>query len=940
MKRIVITLMAAVLLGGASAQTFPDVPANHWAEDAVERIAGLGIVIGFPDGTFRGNEAFTRYQSALVVSRLLDVIEGMLDDLEARLEAQIGDAAADATTQLGTLRDDLGGEIAALRAAMQDLAGDVASQGVRLSAAESAIAGISDEVAATAARVDALEAAMADAAVLRDLQNQIAALRVGVDTAEAQAAAAAERADAAYDLALQALAEADQNRADIAALNRVVQLLGQRLDALGVPTPTVVPEVDMTAIDRLAGDVANIREFVILLRRDQVALRDRVAALEAADAAMTARVDDIEARLETLERTALQITGSISVTYNAIRFGGCVGTGVDCGFDVDRVYGSGWPRQMGDGRSVFTTGAITTGPSAARPAQRRAEFRATPGISTVFSISVTAPQAFAGVGATRMLQEFGAVAEIDFVEVGSPTLQDPDGNTILRPFVLRVRNFMSTFTPIGMGPLTFTFGEEVSVRFTPYVFDIREEAGWVATVGAPDFLAFLNPTLTVAYFDPAGDGTTNRTGIRATMAPSFGDAIVLSGGFSYARSATGTGDLDPATTDQETVWGVDGQLGLLNLISLDFEYATNVDEAASVLYVRGAVDADLPIINMLRGNYRSIAEDWASANQGIFTDPSESDDAFPFEEDQTGFGLEANLSLFIINVGGFFDSYTVAAGDTVAAFGAETGLDLFAGFSITGFYEQVSVNGAPADDNDGLERASRGYTHIDGEYATQFGVRLVHDGAASNALIRGLGLTVEYRRFNVGFTGSDLSIDADYSLNIAIVTLNPYVGYQMVTNPAATTTLGEAFTTIRAGTSLSTTALDFGFVRPSLLAAVNYRSTAYGVAGFTASELQWSVGVALDQFLFGENSTLTARYGSYNGTNVGTFWTDGAHGNPGVGTGWDADRGGAVTQTSGYEVFWNYWDLEFAYGTYTTSDTLLGPDRTAQQFRVRYSVTF
>ncbi|CAN5633877.1 S-layer homology domain-containing protein [soil metagenome] len=912
MNRFLITLLAALLVGGASmAQQFPDIPVDHWAGDAVSEIADLGIVIGFPDGTFRGNEAFTRYQAALVVSRLLSVVEANLDDM------------------VGTLRSDVEGELNSLRAAVQDLAGDVASQGVRLSAAESAIAGISDDVAANASRLDALEAAMTDSAVLRDLQNQIASQRVAIDTAQAQAEAAAARADAAYDLALQALAESDQNAADIAALNRVVQLLGQRLDAMGVPMAAPMP--DLSGIERLEGDIANIREFVILLRRDQVALRDRVAALEAADVVTQGRLDDLDARVTELERTALSISGSIALEYNAVRFGGCVGTGVDCGFDIDRVYGRGFNRTMGAGLSALSTGEITTGPGDARPAHRRAEFRADPGMSVTFSISVVADQAFSGTGGRpRMLQEFGTVAELDFVQVGTPLL-DTNGDAIVRPFVLRVRSFTSTFTPIGMGPLSFAFGERINTRFTPYVFDIRNEPGFVATLGAPDFLAFLNPTLTFAYLDPTDDGQSNRTAIRGTLSPSFGDAIVLSGGFSYARSATGTGDLDPATTDEMTVWGLDGQIGLIGVINIDFEYATNND-AASILFVRGSLDGSgLPIINSLAGNFRSIDEDW----DGIFTNPGASDDSFPFALDQTGFGIEGSLGLFIIDVGAFFDSYSVAAGDTVSAFGASTDLNLFGGFSIGAFYESVSVNGVQADNNrPTLRRDNLGYVDLDGNYETQFGVRLVHDGAAPNALIRGLALSAEYRRFNVGFVGTDLNINASYDVNIAIVSLSPYVGYRMFDDAA-----GNDFTSIIAGTSLMTTGLDFGFIRPSLLGAVNFRNTSYGTAGYTASELQWSVGLVLDEFLLGEFSTLTARYGQYSGTNTNTFWTDGAHGGPGVGRDFDADRGGASTTTTGWEVDWNYYDLEFAYGMYSTSDTSLG-DRRAQQFRVRYSVEF
>jgi hypothetical protein len=939
MNRFFITLLAALLVGGvAMAQSFPDIPENHWAGDAVEEIADLGIVIGFPDGTFRGNEAFTRYQAALVVSRLLAVID---DNMNAAL------ASVD--------RD-----LTSLRTMLQDLAADVASQGVRLSAAESAIAGISDDVAANTARLDALEAAMADSAVLRDLQNQVAAQRVAIDTAQAAADAAQARADAAYDaaldaaaaadqaaaaadaaydVALQALAESDQNAADIAALNRVVQLLSQRLDALDAPVAPVDLSGLQDQIDRNAGDIANIREFVILLRRDQVALRDRVSALEAADEATQAALADLDARVEQLERTALQISGSIAVTYNAIRFAGCpANTGVDCGFDVDRVYGSGFMRTMGAGTSVFTTGSTT---SPAHPVQRRAEFRAAPGISTTFSISVISNQAFDGVGSPRALNEFSAVAELDFVQVGTP-LDDTAGNAITRPYVLRVRSFTSTFDPIGMEPLTFSFGEENSVRFTPYVFDIVDEAGWIATVGAPDFLAFLNPGLTVAYFDPDGVGDTNRTAIRGTMAPSFGDGVVLSGGVSFVRDAVNTGEKDDVFADnvQQTVWGVDGQVELLGVIGLEFEYASNIDAGSSVLYVKGEVDGSgLPILNSLAGNYRSIAPDWYANNEGVFTPGEDSDDDFPFEVDQTGFGVEGSLGLFILDLTGFFDSYSITAGDTVTAFGVYAEADLFAGFSLLGFYESVSVNGVAADNNDPPERESQGYAYMDGSYETQFGVGLFHDGDADNALISGLDLSVEYRRFNVGFAGSDLDVNASYDLNIAIVSLSPYVGYRMYDDAA-----GGDYTRLRAGTSLMTSSLDFGFIKPSLLGAVNYINHSFGTAAFAATELQWSVGLVLDDFLFGEYSTLTARYGSYSGTNTGNFWTDGTHGQPGVaGPGATAgnytDRGGASTTTMGYEVFWNYYDLEFAYGVYDTSDDLLGA-RSAQQFRVRYTVTF
>jgi hypothetical protein len=39
------------------AEPFPDVPRDHWALKAVERLREAGIVVGYPDGTFGGSTA-------------------------------------------------------------------------------------------------------------------------------------------------------------------------------------------------------------------------------------------------------------------------------------------------------------------------------------------------------------------------------------------------------------------------------------------------------------------------------------------------------------------------------------------------------------------------------------------------------------------------------------------------------------------------------------------------------------------------------------------------------------------------------------------------------------------------------------------------------------------------------------------------------------------
>lgn len=50
---------------------FPDVPANHWAYEAVSRLAGNGIVEGYEDGKYHGERQMTRYEMAEIIYNAL-----------------------------------------------------------------------------------------------------------------------------------------------------------------------------------------------------------------------------------------------------------------------------------------------------------------------------------------------------------------------------------------------------------------------------------------------------------------------------------------------------------------------------------------------------------------------------------------------------------------------------------------------------------------------------------------------------------------------------------------------------------------------------------------------------------------------------------------------------------------------------------------------------
>ena len=167
-KTLVISSILALGLGAASAQTaapatpattaatqvvqFSDVPAGHWAKDAVDRITQCGLIQGFPDGTFRGNENLTRYQAALIFYRLLST----------NALSTCGLSQGDMTVVMNGMQE-VSTELAAIATRVSDLEKVTADQAARLAAVEEKINGMGTggaDLTAVNARIDALEAAV------------------------------------------------------------------------------------------------------------------------------------------------------------------------------------------------------------------------------------------------------------------------------------------------------------------------------------------------------------------------------------------------------------------------------------------------------------------------------------------------------------------------------------------------------------------------------------------------------------------------------------------------------------------------------------------------------------------------------------------------------------------------------------------------------------
>lgn len=283
--KAVLAVTAALSFGGAFAQAnFSDVPAGHWAKDAVEKMAAKGCIIGFPDGTFRGNEALTRYQAALILARCLQ------------------DAGAGNVNIGGFTAED----VESIKNAIQELSSELAALGVRVADVEDNAA-TKDDVAALEERVALLEetkdlpvegGSEFDPAAITDLQDAIAAL------AEDQDAKITDLTNALDELVAQ-LDDLSSAQEDL--ISRVEALEGQEVDLSALDDLAAAIDDLTGAVDDLTAaqdDLgANLEDLTVTVDELAAGLDDlnaRVDELSAANEETAAVLDEINSRIEEL----------------------------------------------------------------------------------------------------------------------------------------------------------------------------------------------------------------------------------------------------------------------------------------------------------------------------------------------------------------------------------------------------------------------------------------------------------------------------------------------------------------------------------------------------------------------------------------------------------------------------------------------------------------
>jgi len=158
---LTLVLGAAVVMPAVAQDNFPDVPENHWAYKELARLKSEGLLVGYPDGLFRGGRPASRYEMAVAIHAawanlkgITDGLKGSIDDILKRIEgaptkADIDNLRAaiealqgqvkvnsDDIASLKRLIDEFRGELQKLGADVEQMKKDIASLDKRVTALE------------------------------------------------------------------------------------------------------------------------------------------------------------------------------------------------------------------------------------------------------------------------------------------------------------------------------------------------------------------------------------------------------------------------------------------------------------------------------------------------------------------------------------------------------------------------------------------------------------------------------------------------------------------------------------------------------------------------------------------------------------------------------------------------------------------------------------
>jgi hypothetical protein len=161
-----------MIVPAVAQDNFPDVPDNHWAYEALSNLKKAGVLVGYPDGLFRGGRPASRYELAVAINAAYTRLKNITDGLQSQIDELKRTAGGDGPTKadLQNLRDALdalqrdvnamkgwGDDIANLKRLADTFQKELSSLGVDVEAMKKDLGDLADRVTALEKRKPAVD---------------------------------------------------------------------------------------------------------------------------------------------------------------------------------------------------------------------------------------------------------------------------------------------------------------------------------------------------------------------------------------------------------------------------------------------------------------------------------------------------------------------------------------------------------------------------------------------------------------------------------------------------------------------------------------------------------------------------------------------------------------------------------------------------------------
>lgn len=169
MRKVLTFLSASICLAWVlpvmaqvAPSEFSDVPTDHWAYDAIESLRAKNILVGYPDGYYRGKRTLSRYEFAVALKRALEsvqLVQGPKGDPGPQgPKGDKGDKGEKGEPGPQGPPGVAPEELATLKKLADEFKAELANLGVNVNALNAKLDKLAKDVADLKARVDAMPA--------------------------------------------------------------------------------------------------------------------------------------------------------------------------------------------------------------------------------------------------------------------------------------------------------------------------------------------------------------------------------------------------------------------------------------------------------------------------------------------------------------------------------------------------------------------------------------------------------------------------------------------------------------------------------------------------------------------------------------------------------------------------------------------------------------